>query len=331
MTTPSRSATTIAAERTSPVVADLESPMIASHLFTVFTPTFNRARTLSRVYESLQRQTLRDFEWLLVDDGSTDDTRQLISEWQAKSDFPIRYVFQENQGKPAAFNRGVQEATGELFLTLDSDDACVPQALERFKYHWDSISATDKSHFSAVTVLCTDQNGNLVGDKFPSNVLDSDSIEVTFKYGVGGEKWGFQRTEILKQFPFPSVPNAKFISESVVWFALSRKYKTRFVNEALRIYHVDDGAQDHLSTLTPGVLSGRAYLHRYVLNELTDWLYRTPRSLLRSAINFSRYSFGLGIGPSSQIKELRNMTARLLVAASIPLGFLMSLRDKREA
>jgi glycosyltransferase involved in cell wall biosynthesis len=303
--------------------------MSTRYLFTVFTPTYNRARTLGRVYQSLQQQTFRDFEWLIVDDGSNDGTGELVSKWQAESAFPIRYIFQQNQGKPGAFNHGVQEAQGELFLTLDSDDACVPQALERFKHHWDNIPASEKDKFSAVTVLCQDQHGNVMEDKFPRDVMDSDTIEVTFKYGVSGEKWGFQRTDVLKQFPFPSVPNAKFISESLVWFALSRKYKTRFVNEALRIYHVDDGAGDHLSTLTPSAMYGRAYLHRYVLNELTDWLYRTPRSLFRSAINFSRYSFGLGKGPSSQIKELRSATARLLVAVSLPLGFAMSLRDKR--
>jgi glycosyltransferase involved in cell wall biosynthesis len=299
------------------------------YLFTVFTPSYNRARTLPRVYESLQRQTCRNFEWLIVDDGSTDGTRALITQWQAESNFPIRYIFQENQGKPAAFNHGVREARGELFLTLDSDDECVPEALDRFKYHWDTIPSAEKDKFSAVTALCRDQNGNLVGDKFPRDVLDSDTIEVTFKYGVGGEKWGFQRTDVLKQFPFPSVPNAKFISESIVWFALSRKYKTRFINEPLRIYHVHDGAADHLSTLSQGVLFGRAYLHRFVLNELIDWLFRTPRSLVRSAINFSRYSFGLGIGPTDQIKQLRPGTAKLLVAASVPVGFLMSLRDRR--
>ena len=299
------------------------------YLFTVFTPTYNRARTLQRVYASLQRQTLRNFEWLVMDDGSTDNTRALIAQWEAESNFPIRYIFQENQGKPAAFNRGVQEARGELFLTLDSDDECVPEALERLKHHWDAIPAQDKTKFSAVTVLCKDQNGNLVGNKFPRDIFDSDTIEVTFKYRVTGEKWGFQRTDVLKQFPFPSIPNAKFISESVVWFALSRKYKTRFVNEALRIYHVDDGAGDHLSTLSPAVLSGRAYLHRFVLNELIDWLFRTPRSVFRSAINFSRYSFGLGIPSSSQLKELHSATARLVVAALMPLGFFMSLRDKR--
>jgi glycosyltransferase involved in cell wall biosynthesis len=310
--------------------AESKFPMHDRYLFTVFTPTYNRAQTLPRVYESLQRQTFRDFEWLIVDDGSTDNTRELIARWQAESNFPIRYIFQANQGKPAAFNHGVQEARGELLLTLDSDDGCVPEALERFKYHWDSIPAQDKDKFSAVTVLCKDQNGNLVGDKFPRDVMDSDTIEVTFKHRVTGEKWGFQRTDVLKKFPFPAVPNAKFISESVVWYALSRKYKTRYVNEALRIYHVHDGAEDHLSTLSSSVLSGRAYLHRYVLNEMIDWLFRTPRSLFRSAINFSRYSFGLGIGPLSQLKELRSTTARVLVAASMPVGFLMSLRDQRK-
>jgi glycosyltransferase involved in cell wall biosynthesis len=299
------------------------------YLFTVFTPSYNRARTLPRVYQSLQRQTFRDFEWLIVDDGSSDGTRALVERWQTEADFPIRYIFQENQGKPGAFNHGVREAKGELFLTFDSDDECVPEALERFKFHWDNIPATEKPRFSAVTVLCKDQHGNLVGDKFPKDVFDSDTIEVTFKYGVDGEKWGFQRTDVLRQFPFPTLPNSKFISESVVWFDLSRKYKTRYVNETLRIYHVQDGAGDHLSTLSPGVLSGRTYLHRFVLNELIDWLYRTPKSILRSAINFSRYSFGLGVSPWSQLKELHSTTARLLVVTSLPVGFLMSLRDKQ--
>ena len=299
----------------------------SEYLFTVFTPSYNRAHTLPRVYRSLQLQTCRDFEWLIVDDGSSDGTSALVKQWQRESEFPIRYIFQENQGKPAAFNRGVCEARGKLFLTFDSDDECVPTALERFKFHWESIPAAEKSRFSAVTVLCNDQHGNLVGDKFPKDVFDSDTIEVTFKYGVDGEKWGFQRTDVLKQFPFPVVPNSKFISESVVWFDLSRKYKTRYVNEALRIYHVEDGAGDHLSTLSPAVLSGRAYLHRFVLNELIDWVFRTPKSILKSAVNFSRYSFDLHVGPFAQLRELRSPTAKLLVAASMPLGFFMSRRD----
>src|SRR5258707_14117604 len=116
----------------------LASASAYEYVFTVFTPTWNRAHTLHRAYQSLHAQTFRNFEWLIVDDGSTDNTREIVEKWQAESEFPIRYIYQENQGKAAAFNRGVREAQGALFLTLDSDDACVNQALERFKYHWDS-------------------------------------------------------------------------------------------------------------------------------------------------------------------------------------------------
>jgi len=89
------------------------------------------------VYESLRPQTYRNFEWLIVDDGSTDDTREIVEKWQAETEFPKCYIYQENQGKAVTFNRGVREAQGELFLILDSDDVCVNQALERFKYNWD--------------------------------------------------------------------------------------------------------------------------------------------------------------------------------------------------
>ncbi len=306
----------------------MEIPRNYRYVFTVFTPTFNRSQTLARAYESLRLQTFRDFEWLVVDDGSADGTRELIEKWQTESGFPIRYIYQENQGKPAAFNRGVREAQGELFLTLDSDDACVPQALERFKYYWDGIPLTEKDKFSAVTVLCKDQNGKLVGDKFPRDVLDSDSIELFFKYNVKGEKWGFHRTDVLKQFPFPTVRNAKFVSEGVVWFAIARRFKTRFVNEMLRIYHMNDKTGDRLTSLSPAALFGRAHFHKYILNELIDLCCSSPASILRSAINFSRYSFGIGKGPYSQFRELRPLIARLLVVISLPLAFAISLKDK---
>ena len=301
------------------------------HVFTVFTPTYNRANTLPRVYESLKAQTFRDFEWLIVDDGSTDSTRDTVRGWQADSNFAIHYIYQPNQGKPAAFNRGVREAAGELFLTLDSDDACLPQALERFKFHWDSIPERERSKFSAVTALCQDQQGRLVGDKFERDILDADEAEMYLRYRPRGEKWGFQRTDVLRQYPFPVTPNAKFVPESVVWFALSRRFKTRFINEVLRVYYIRDGAQDHLSYLNANVLWGRAFFYRQVLNEFVDWLRKAPIGLFVCSVNFSRYSFGLGKGPLSQFKDLNTLRARALLGGSLPLGFLMYLRDRSHA
>jgi glycosyltransferase involved in cell wall biosynthesis len=300
-------------------------------LFTVFTPTFNRAGTLPRVYDSLKKQTFRDFEWLIVDDGSSDGTRQVVEKWQTEADFPVRYIYQANQGKPAAHNRAVHEARGRLFLTLDSDDACIPEALERLHYHWDNIPIDQRDKFSAVTALCKDQNERLVGTRFPRDIMDSDSVEMSLSGRIQGEKWGFQRTDVLKQYPFPTRPGEKFLPESVVWLALSRRYKTRFVNEILRIYNIDDGAEDHLSSLNPNVLGGRAFFHQEVLNDFSDRLLQAPLGLLRSAINFSRYSFGMGKNPRLQWKKLRPLRAKALLSVSLPFGFLMYLRDKRHA
>ena len=208
--------------------------------FTVFTATYNRAHLLPRVYSSLELQTYRDFEWLVVDDGSTDDTRSLIDSYSRKATFPIRYVYQDNAHKKTAFNRGVRESRGELFLQLDSDDECVPNALERLWWNWMNIPEGERGRFSAVTALCVDENGHIVGTRFPAeedrNWIDSDSLEIHYRYHVQGEKWGFHRTDVLKEFPFPENVHG-LVPEGVVWSVISRHYRTRYVNEALRIYH----------------------------------------------------------------------------------------------
>jgi glycosyltransferase involved in cell wall biosynthesis len=194
------------------------------YTFTVFTPTFNRAHTLGRVYESLRAQSYRDFEWVIVDDGSTDDTPALVASWQDEAELPIRYFRKPNQGKHTAFNQGVREAKGQLFLSLDSDDSCYPQALERFWHHWQSIPEDARPGFAALTALCEDENGNIVGQKYPKDVFDSDSSEIKHRYKVEGEKWGFIRTDILRQFPYPEPPGVTYVPESVAWIPIAALY-----------------------------------------------------------------------------------------------------------
>ncbi len=210
------------------------------YTFTVFTPTFNRAHTLHRVYESLTRQTFRDFEWLVVDDGSTDQTESLVLDWQREASFPIRYVWQENAGKPSATNRGARLAEGELFLNLDSDDACLPHALERFKHHWESIPKSQRSDFLGVTGLVQRPDGKLCGTPFPSSPFDSTSLEKIGKHGVRGEKWRFVRTTVMREFPFPVLRGERFLPESVVWHRMARVYRTRYINEVLRIFYLTE-------------------------------------------------------------------------------------------
>ncbi len=139
-------------------------------LFTVLTPTFNRAHTLPRVWESLRAQTFDAFEWVVVDDGSSDGTADLIAGWAAEAQFPVRYVRQENKGKHVAMNRGVAVSAGELIVSLDSDDACIPTALERLAFHWRSIPEDRRFAYYAVVCQCADVSGRFVADPFPKDV-----------------------------------------------------------------------------------------------------------------------------------------------------------------
>lgn len=299
-------------------------------LFTVFTPTYNRAKTLPRVYDSLRSQTVRNFEWLIVDDGSTDGTIDLILAWSRVADFPIRYIRQTNQGKHAASNRGVTEARGELFLTLDSDDGCVATALATFAEMWHGIPEDARTHFSAVTALCQDQHGNIVGEKFPQDILDSDSLELRYKFKVKGEKWGFQRTDVMREFPFPELPGERFIPEDVVWNAIARIYKTRFVNVPLRIYWIRSEQDDDAGAPSTDLRTharGHAYAHQCTLNNNLDWFQSAPARFFRSGVHYARFSFHDNVGMLGQYRHLTNPLAKMIWAASLPVGLLVYLRD----
>jgi glycosyltransferase involved in cell wall biosynthesis len=301
------------------------------HTFTVFTPTYNRAHTLHRVYESLRVQTFRDFEWLICDDGSTDETRSLVQRWQAVADFPIRYLWQENRGKHVAVNHGVGEARGELFLILDSDDACVPHALERFKHHWDSIPTPARDRFSGVTALCVDPQGRPVGGRFPHDPTDSDSIEIRYRVKNPGERWGFHRAAVLRQFPFPFTHEKTFCPEGLVWTAIARQYKTRYVNEALRIYHTGE-RRDQLTARGQGPRHATvvAAWHRCVLNEHFTWFRVAPLEFLRSAAHYVRFSLHADGRPPA-LGTLDSAGRRLLVMLAAPLGFGLYVYDRATA
>lgn len=302
-------------------------------LFTVFTPTYNRGDTLGRVFDSLRAQTFRDFEWLVVDDGSTDDTRERVAAFQAEADFPVRYVWQENQHKKAAFNHGVREARGELFVALDSDDELLPQSLERLRRIWLDIPEAERDLFSAVTGLCVRPGGALVGDRYPRDVFDSTPLEVHYKYRIKGEKFGFQRTEVLRRFPFPEdIPG--FVPESLVWSAIARKgYLTRFVNEPLRVYHDTADSLSRANTAQSEAL-GLRLLARDALNHNLRWFRHAPLDFLLAAARDTRFGMTLrreGKTMPPPYDKLRGVGAKALVALMWPLGWFMHWRDRRRA
>lgn len=184
---------------------------------TVFTPTYNRKHIIGKLYQSLLRQTEKDFEWLVVDDGSTDETNKWFEEiCNRENPFPIRYIYQENGGKHRAINRGVQEAQGELFFIVDSDDFLTDDAIEKMLGWANQVRGLEKcagvSGTSGYNALA--RIGEYFDDK--AEYIDATNLERE-KYRLLGDKTEAYYTEILKRYPFPEFEGETFLTEEVVW------------------------------------------------------------------------------------------------------------------
>jgi len=300
-------------------------------LFTVLTPTYNGAGTLQRVFQSLTRQTCRDFEWLVVDDGSTDNTHALVQAWQARADFRIRYVWQRNQHKKAAFNRGVREAHGRLLVALDSDDELPPDALDTFRHAWESLPAHRRDAYVAVTGLCARPDGSIVGDRYPDGLTDGTSIDLYFRHRVRGEKFSCMRTDVLRRFPYPENVSG-FVPESLIWWEIARAgYLQHFINHVVRIYH-DNPAGLTRGGVSTGNVQGLYLLAWDMLQHHMPLFRRRPRVFLMAAARYTRFRLFLdrsGLPSAVDAYRLTQPAGLALVWLMWPLGYLLYRRDRR--
>ena len=292
-------------------------------LVTVCTASYNRAHLLPRVYESLRAQTLKNFEWLVVDDGSDDGTGDLIGSWIESAEFPIRYLRKENGGQYSAMNVGVREAAGFYFASLDSDDRYVPDALERFVAHWEGIPSNERERFAGVCGLDAYESGEIVGTRFPQDVFDSDDIDIRLKYRVEGDKISLMRTDVMKQFPFPE-ECGRYITPAVVWNRIGLRYKTRFVNEVFAIIEYQTGgltANDRLNYFRSPESVARCL--RDLINSGRSF---PPVATIKTYANYVRYSLHQG----TKVRDQANLVSFCFQYwLFVPLGYLLYWRDQR--
>jgi len=300
-----------------------------SVLFTVFTPTYNRAHTLHRVYDSLCAQTLRDFEWVVVDDGSTDGTAEVVANWAKSADFTIRYFRQEHSGKHVAHNLAMRQARGQFFLPLDSDDACAPVALERMAYHWNNIPERDRPLYCGIDGLCSDQNGEIIGDRFPYEPFDTTLRERRYIYRMRGEKWGSTLTEIVRRFPFPEVSASQFTPEGLVWLDMAKAYKSRCVNEVFRTYYVSDPQTGETLSARRSFADapGRLEYYLWLLNNDLGYFFNSPAPFLKAAAVLPIVARLSGKSFWNTLQSLSTTPAKLLVLFVLPLSFLFCWFD----
>ena len=212
---------------------------------TIFTATYNREKLLYRLYESLKIQTVKEFEWLIIDDDSTDNTNYVVNKWISdKNDFSIRYIKQTHGGKHRALNRGFVEANGEYFFIVDSDDYLTNNAIELIN-GW--INNIENSHekLAGVSGLIAYENG-IINGGIPlvnnEGWIDADCF-TREKYNLEGDKAEVFKTELLRKYPFPEFDNEFFITDSVCWNAIHLDgYKIRWFNKVIYIAeYLEDG------------------------------------------------------------------------------------------
>ncbi len=211
-------------------------------LVTFFTPTYNRAHILHRCYESLCRQQSFDFKWLIVDDGSTDDTRSLVSNWISEEDrFEIAYVYKENGGLHTAFNVAVEKADTEVFVCFESDDIFTSDAMTIIARIWADLRDTDCVGY---ITLCKDMQGNLIGEPFPGDV--KRTLYREHRRIAPGDKQYIFRTSALKQvFPMKSFPGEKYFDPKYKFFSLDEIGPLAVTNEVFDIVDYQPGGLTH--------------------------------------------------------------------------------------
>jgi glycosyltransferase involved in cell wall biosynthesis len=206
--------------------------------FTLFTPVFNGEKHLSRVFDSISNQTLKNFEWIIIDDGSTDNTKNMINDFiEHNPDMDIHFISQKNSGKHIAWNKAVELARGSLFIPADADDYFCPDTLSFFKQHWESLTSEEQMDLSGINVLCFDNDSEkIIGQSYPKDGMKTNNLDLHYKLKIVGEKWGCVRTDLLKSRPFPIVKNTHF-PESYLWLYFAKKYHVICYNHALRRYY----------------------------------------------------------------------------------------------
>ena len=218
--------------------------VMSDFLFTIFAPLYNGRNTIDRVFQSLMNSTYRNFEWILVNDGSTDDSNEIVLKLIQDVDWDITYInWDKNKGKHIAWNNAAKIAKGDIFITLDCDDALVSNALEFLNEHWNKYY--DDRTIYGIDTLCIDPNTNAIcGSLFPYDNIKSNYGELYNKYKVWGDKLNSFRTEYMKKFPFPEI-DANYYTECYLLYSLGEHYYSIGVNRVLRHYYQELNSITH--------------------------------------------------------------------------------------
>ena len=289
----------------------------------ILTPTYNRGKLLFPLYDSLKNLTFKDFEWLIVDDGSEDDTEQYALSWIAhnieNAEFPIRYIKKSNGGKHTAINYGVKKANGELILILDSDDTLPEDSLATIAQYYEQCKGYKDC--AGVCGLMAHHDGQLIGSGFPKDPMYESALQFRYaeKGNVTGDLLEVYKTSVMREFSFPEIENEKFCPESLVWNRIANKYKLFCFNKIVYYRdYLDGGLTSKIVRIRMNspIASTMTYAEMLDYNISLKWK-------IRSAINYWRFKYCI------TNKSLKAPTVKWYWKAFQIIGLMMHLKDNK--
>ena len=292
---------------------------------TVVTVTYNRAHTLHRVFESLMVQSYKDFEWLVVDDGSTDDTEELIKSYAKKAWFPVRYYKNPHGGKYAGANKSYELIKTRYMTSCDSDDAMLPDGLKILMDLWDEVPQEEYNRVWCVTARCADsETGLMVGDPFPANINQLHGYQrLKALYNTSGEKQSCRKVDILRNNPFPSISDTTKLVPGIVWIRIDDQYE-QYCSNALASRYWQTSPDSMAKSPSAERKLAYYYLCKMLINEYPHWFWFYKNARL-AYINISRCGWRGGKSTSEIIKSIDNPFRRFLAILCLPISAFYNL------
>lgn len=277
-------------------------------MITVFTPTYNRVEKLKNLYESLKNQTINDFEWLIIDDGSTDNTLEYLKSIKKEGKIKINFETQKNSGKHVSFNKGVELAKGNIFICVDSDDILIKNALEKITYYEKKYQ---EKKIAGFVFLKGYSSNKAVTNRYKEKEFIEDYNEYIINKGFKGDKCEVFYTEVLKKYSFPKLGTEKFLAEGFLWSEIGKKYKYVFIDEIIYICeYLEDGLSKSGRTLRIKNPYGGMYHAYHYLDSYYNIKVRAKNMLL--FLTYSKFAGYKG-------KEKRGLLKMLMKVPSVIL------------
>lgn len=284
-------------------------------LVAVVTPSYNRSELLKNVYKSLTRQTSKNFKWYIIDDGSSDDTKEVCELFIRENKIKIEYLYKQNGGKHTAINRAMEIVKEELVLILDSDDELTIDAIKTIEQDYESINLNETICGLGYLKLKKGTKEN-VGKYYTKDENIDTFINERYNNNVYGDKCEVFKTEILKKYPFPEFKGERFLSESVVWCDIALKYKMKFINKGIYLCeYMQGGLSDGVQKTLFKNPKGAAACYLKMTTKPFKFKYK-----VKYTIAFITYSFAAHI---SLKKQYKNVNSKLLFFLLVPISFML--------